>query len=158
MSWEKRKHPRFECRGTASVQIAAGKPPCPAKIVDLSAEGCLLILREQQNLMKDITVELAFEINHLPFRVRAQAKAVRSEKMVGFQFLDLNERARRNLKDLVEEVKADMLKHLIEIREREDWLKAHRPIDSEDSSGWSPTPPGDETQWSDGTGQHPKKP
>jgi c-di-GMP-binding flagellar brake protein YcgR len=120
MSWERRRDPRFECRGVASVQLATGEPPCAGKIVDLSAAGCLLVFRKRQCLPQDMHVELTFEVDHLPFRVRAQVKNVRSDTMAGFQFLGLSARVRRDLKDLVEELKENILKRIAEIKAHED--------------------------------------
>jgi hypothetical protein len=152
MDWEKRRNPRFECRGVASVQTAAGDPPCPARIVDLSLEGCQLIFQKRQSFPKDKRVELTFEVDHLPFRVRGQVKAIRSDKIAGFQFLELSERARRALEALIQELKENILKRIAELKAHEEWLKAHGQVDSEDSAGQGYEPEADAIEWSDETG------
>jgi hypothetical protein len=107
---EKRRYPRIKCTGPAAVQIAAGEESCPATIVNLSARGCLLHLRRPQRLWRDMLVELTFEINHLPFRVRGQVKAIRTDTTIGFQFPLLSERVRNQLEDLMKELMATIMK------------------------------------------------
>ena len=107
---EKRHYPRIKCTGPAAVQIAAGEKSCPATIVNLSARGCLLHLRRPQRLWRDMLVELTFEINHLPFRVRGQVKAIRTDTTIGFQFPLLSERVRNQLEDLMKELMATIMK------------------------------------------------
>jgi len=87
------------------MQITPDEPLCRARIVDLSVEGCLLVLLEPQILREDTLVELTFCVNNLPFRVRAQAKSIRTDAKIGFQFPHLSERVRLQLEDLIEELK-----------------------------------------------------
>jgi c-di-GMP-binding flagellar brake protein YcgR len=114
MEWDKRRSPRFECRGAASVRIAVGEPPCQARIVDLSLDGCLLVSQRPHGLTQDMKVELIFEVRHLPFRVRGQVKVLRSETMVGFEFVNLTDRVRRDLYALIEELKEEIIKRVKE--------------------------------------------
>jgi len=107
---EKRRHYRLGCTGPAAVQVAASEPFLPATIVDLSAGGCRMVLRQPQLLRKDTLVELTFNIHHLSFRVRGQVRAVRSDSTIGFQFPALSERVRKELDDLMKELVADIRK------------------------------------------------
>jgi len=100
------------------VKISADEPPCHATIVDLSVEGCLLVFQKRQSLSNNLKVELIFEVNHLPFRVRGQVRGIRSSKMVGLQFIQLNGRVRRELEALIEELKEDIIKRLAELKAR----------------------------------------
>jgi hypothetical protein len=61
-------------------------------------------LKEPLILIMDETVELIFNVNQIPFRVRGKVRALRSEKMVGFQFPQLSERSRRQLEELIGEL------------------------------------------------------
>jgi c-di-GMP-binding flagellar brake protein YcgR len=106
---EKRRFPRIECTGTAGVKIPTGEEAYPATIVNLSAGGCLMVLHKPQRLAQDAAVELEFKVNDLPFRVKGQVKAVRSEAKVGFQFLQLNTKVQRQLEDLID----DLIKHVV---------------------------------------------
>ena len=106
---EKRRYPRIECTGTAGVKMKTGDEAYPATIVNLSAGGCLLVLHKPQRLSRDTAVELSFQVNDRPFKVRGQVKAIRSEAKVGFQFLQLNGKVQRQLEDLIDE----LIKHIV---------------------------------------------
>jgi hypothetical protein len=105
---EKRRYPRIKCTGPAAVRLAAEEESCPATIVNLSARGCLVHFRKPQRLSRDMLVELTFEINHLPFRVRGQVKAIRTDTTIGFQFPLLSDRVRNQLEDLMKELTEDI--------------------------------------------------
>ena len=111
---EKRRHTRILCTGSAGVQMRAGEAFHPAKIVNLSAGGCLMALQKPQSLSQDTMVELTFQINDLPFRVRGQAKGTRSDTRIGFQFPLLSKSIRRQLEDLVEELIDNVVKRFAE--------------------------------------------
>jgi len=114
---ENRRYPRVGCIGTAGIQLAAGEPIHPAKIVNLSAGGCLIVLQDPQPLEQDMMVELTFQINHLPFRVRGQVKAIRSETRIGFEFPTLSNRVRRQIEDMVDELIDNVVKRFAENKE-----------------------------------------
>jgi hypothetical protein len=104
LTQENRSHPRMDCAGTASVLITPGEPVCLAGVVDLSVLGCLLAFHEPLTLERDALVELTFCVNNLPFRVRAQAKSIRSNTRIGFEFPQLRDRIKLQLEDLIEEL------------------------------------------------------
>jgi c-di-GMP-binding flagellar brake protein YcgR len=107
---EQRRNPRLDCAGPATVQIAPGEELCPATISNLSAGGCLMVLRRPQRLSQDMLVELTFGVNHLPFRVRGLVRAIRSDTTIGFQFHLLSERVRKQLDDLMKEIMENIMK------------------------------------------------
>ncbi len=114
MSEEQRRHPRLRCFGSGEVYFEVNGVPCPAKVLNLSLEGCLLILQapDQEPWMEPLTVahdqfvEIVFSVNQLPFRVRGQIKAVRPDQQLGLRFPALGRRTRVRLEDLIEELKA----------------------------------------------------
>ncbi len=109
MAKEQRRSPRFQCAGTAGVEVAPAGVPCPAKVVNLSAGGCLLVFKEPQFLVQDTIVELTFRINGLQFRVWGQVRAIRSATQIGFQFSLLSDRVRRRLEDLITQLIEDFI-------------------------------------------------
>lgn len=109
MADERRRKPRFECSGIAGVQLDAGGIPYPARIVNLSAEGCLLVLKEPQRLSQDTIVELTFKVDNLKFRVWGQVRAIRSDRQIGFQFPLLSDRVRGRIEDLIAQLIEDFL-------------------------------------------------
>ena len=73
-----------------------------------------MVLQKPQILEQDALVELTFHINHLPFRVRGQVKAVRSDTRIGFEFPQLSKRVRTQLEDLVDELIGNIVKRFAE--------------------------------------------
>ena len=101
----RRLNPRLQCSGSAGIQtLPVREKPCPAKIIDLSIGGCLMEFERPLALAKDEIVELIFSVNHMPFHVRGQVRAIRSETLVGFQFPHLIDRVREHLRDLIREL------------------------------------------------------
>lgn len=108
---ELRQSPRLGCRGLGAVQtLPASERPCPARILNLSVGGCLMELKAPLDLAVSEIVELIFNINQMPFRVRAKVRALRSKGLVGFQFLQLSERTRRYLHELIGELIESLIK------------------------------------------------
>jgi len=107
---ERRRELRFRCTGHAEILLAVDAPLLPAKIVDVSRGGCLIVLQDSQTLVSNANVELTFSVHHLPFRMQGQAAAIRSDKTVGFKFTSLSKRARGQIEDLLEELAADWRK------------------------------------------------
>jgi c-di-GMP-binding flagellar brake protein YcgR len=107
---EQRRYPRIACNCTAGIRMAAGEAFVPASVVNLSAGGCLMILEDPQRLPRGRTVELAFQINRLPFRVHGQVKTIRSETRVGFQFSHMDEHLQRRLEGQVEALIRNLVK------------------------------------------------
>ena len=107
---DRRRDFRFKCTGRADVLLAADTPSLPAKIVDVSRGGCLIVLHKSQTLVPNATAELTFNVNHLHFRVPGQVAAIRSETTVGFRFTSLSERTRRQLEELIAELDAEWRK------------------------------------------------
>ena len=111
MASERRRTQRADCEGLAVVQkLPAVGTPIPAKIENLSEGGCLIELDvgtvAEAVLALDQHVELSFEVNQLSFRIRATVRSVRSNTKIGFQFCDMSERARGQLQDLIDELRA----------------------------------------------------
>jgi c-di-GMP-binding flagellar brake protein YcgR len=101
---QRRRHARLECSGSARVYLLDEGLELPGKIMDLSLEGCLVVLQKPMALREDAVVEINFSVKQLPFRVRAQVKVRRSQTTVGFQFLKISLRGRRQLGELIEEL------------------------------------------------------
>ena len=104
---QRRRSSRWACSGEAGIVLSMELPTMPARIADLSAEGCLLIAKQPIDLAREAKVELVFTINQLPFRVRALVKVIRLETTYGFQFLQLSNRSQQRLAELLEELEED---------------------------------------------------
>jgi hypothetical protein len=102
---ENRQSPRLGCGGIGAIQtLPACERPFPARILNLSVGGCLMELQGPLNLAMDEIVELIFNVNQMPFHVRGKVRTVRSKVLIGFQFLQLSERTRRQLQELIGEL------------------------------------------------------
>jgi len=55
-------------------------------------------------------VELIFNVNHLPFRVRGHVRGLRSSTMFGFHFFGVSVRTSLQIEDLIEELKESAAK------------------------------------------------
>ena len=109
---QKRRHPRMECSGNASLHLLGEGIDFRGKIIDLSLEGCLIALEESAGLKVDAVVELSFSVRQLPFRVRAQVKVMRSPLLIGFHFLMISGRASGQMGELIEELSDERLQQM----------------------------------------------
>jgi len=120
---ELRRAPRLQCSGAAGIQtLPACNKPCPATIINLSIGGCLMESERSLTLTKNEIVELTFCVNQMPIRVRGCVRAIRSESVIGFQFPQVSDRVRRQLEDLVGELRFPRLPSYSQRRFRHSWL------------------------------------
>ena len=110
MAEEQRKHPRLHCAGDAELHLLTELAPRPAKVQDLSIQGCLLLADRPVALEPGTLLEISFVVNRLPFRVKAQLRVARSATMFGFQFFQVSARTTRQLEDLIVELQEDNFK------------------------------------------------
>jgi|GEM_PF-2035129 len=111
METERRHFPRINCTGRAQLQAWIDEEPCSGRILDLSAEGCLIALEFPQQIDLDTIVELTFEVDRSPFRVLGRVRSVRSDTALGLHFPALPPRARRRLGDLIQDMLDDRARH-----------------------------------------------
>ncbi|MGA3346103.1 MAG: PilZ domain-containing protein [Terracidiphilus sp.] len=122
---ELRRSPRLQCSGTAGIQtLPACDKPVPAKIIDLSIGGCLMEFESPKELAIDEIVELIFNVNHMPFRVRGKVRMIHSRTLMGFQFPQLSDRIRMQLEDLV----GELIERLAKLHQES---LANRPVDDD---------------------------
>jgi len=120
---EHRHAPRLQCSGVAGIQtLPSCDKPCPATIINLSIGGCLM--ESERPLMFDMNeiVELIFCVNQMPFRVRGRVRVIRSESVTGFQFPQVSDRVRRQLEDLIGELRSPRQPSFGPRRSRHSWL------------------------------------
>jgi hypothetical protein len=107
---ELRKRPRFECDGIAEIHLLGVEKSLPARIEDLSLQGCKLVLLDEAADDPEFDLptvfELTFTVNELSFRVRGRSTGMRTKRCIGVEFLDLLPRLESYIRDLVEELAA----------------------------------------------------
>jgi PilZ domain len=100
MENDRRSYPRVRCNCPAALDLGADQPT-HARIVDLSAEGCHLLFDSPQDIRRGTEMLMTFEVENIPFGVRAQAKSIRSDTSVGIYFPEMIESNRADLQALV---------------------------------------------------------
>lgn len=102
--WERRRHPRFLCSGTAEVRSLASGVTARGRIANLNLGGCLIEPEQLPVLRRQEPVEMTFVVRQLPVRVQGVVRQVRSIGSIGVQFTLLSERGRRRLGELIAEL------------------------------------------------------
>jgi PilZ domain len=100
MENDRRISPRFACNGLAKIRIS-NEPPIPVHVLDLSAEGCHLLLEAPCSIGRDSEVVMTFEVDGVPFNTILTAKSIRSETSFGFRFPKMTEEVLIQLQSLV---------------------------------------------------------
>ena len=83
----------------------------PGHIVDISTGGCRIRTERQFPVGIFRRVEVEFRIEGLPFRLGGVTQAIYDPFNVGIRFLDLSDRKREQLLQLIDEVRK-MQEHL----------------------------------------------
>ncbi|WP_348263146.1 PilZ domain-containing protein [Telmatobacter sp. DSM 110680] len=76
------------------------------RIIDISLGGCHILTEKRFPVGIFRRVEIEFHMEGLPFRLGGVTQAVYDPFNVGLRFLDLSERKREQLQQLVDEIKA----------------------------------------------------
>ena len=100
---ERRQQARQEVNDTASVYLINGGAVLRGRIVDLSLGGCR-IWTESRFLVGIYTrVEAEFYVCGQPFRLGGVIQATHDRQQVGIRFLDMSDRKREQVEQLIEE-------------------------------------------------------
>jgi hypothetical protein len=100
MENDRRISPRFACNGLAEI-LVANEAPIPVHILDLSVEGCHLLLEAPCAIGRDSEIIMKFEVDGVPFHTILTAKSIRSETSFGFCFPKMTEDVLIQLQSLV---------------------------------------------------------
>jgi hypothetical protein len=79
----------------------------PGHILNLSLGGCRLHTDNRFNVGIYVRVETEFFLRGLPFRLAGVSQVVVDKHTVGIRFLDLSERKREQLVELIAEIEED---------------------------------------------------
>ena len=96
-----RRHPVDDC---ATIRLINMALDVPGRIVDLSLGGCRI--RTQTRFPVGIyrRVEAEFRIQGRPFRIAGVTQAIYDPFNVGIRFLDVSDRKREDLRELIDEI------------------------------------------------------
>jgi len=109
---ERRAQARFEVESSAVIYCVRTGLTLRGSIQDLSLGGCCIRIDERFQMGIYTRVEVEFVIEHEPFRLGGVTQSIHGEQQVGIRFIDLSERKRWQIGQLIEEIKARQAKQV----------------------------------------------
>jgi hypothetical protein len=134
---ERRKESRFPVDGAAVLLLLHPGVRLRGRILDLSLHGCQFRTDDCFPIGIHHRAEIEFHLDGLPFRLAGVTQSIHDRHKVGVLFLDVSERKREQLIDLIAEIEA--------LQQR---LASPAPDDNSlpaDGSGHSPAAAADES-------------
>jgi hypothetical protein len=101
---DRRGQARHEVDTTASIFLVNVGSALRGRIVDLSLGGCRIRTDERFPVGIYTRVEAEFHLQGLPFRLGGVIQAIHNRFTVGIRFLDLSDRKRQQVLDLIDEI------------------------------------------------------
>ena len=106
---ERRCDPRYSVDTHATVFFIDVRAQIMGRIVDLSMSGCRIRTDERFPVGIYRRVETEFKVDGLPFRLAGVVQALHDRFTVGIRFLDMSQRKRDQLAQLMEEIAEEQL-------------------------------------------------
>ncbi len=103
---ERRAFRRLKVDTRAQLHLVKTGICMPGAIQDLSMAGCRIVTTEPFNVGIYVRVETEFFLHGLPFRLGGVSQAIINRNTIGVRFLDMSERKREQLAELIEEIRA----------------------------------------------------
>ncbi len=101
---ERRSQVRHQVDTSATIFLVRGGGTLTGRILDLSLNGCRIRTDERFPLGIYTRVETEFRLEGLPFRLGGVVQAIHGPFAVGVRFLDMSERKREQVAELIEEI------------------------------------------------------
>ncbi len=101
---DRRAGARHEVDNSASILLVNVGSTLRGRILDLSLSGCRIRTHERFPVGIYTRVEAEFRLEGLPFRLGGVIQAIHDRHTVGIRFLDLSERKRQQVQDLIGEI------------------------------------------------------
>jgi PilZ domain len=101
---ERRQQTRHEVDTTATILLVNVGSILKGRILDLSLAGCRIRTDERFPVGIYTRVETEFRLEGLPFRLGGVIQAIHNRNTVGIRFLDLSDRKRNQVLDLIGEI------------------------------------------------------
>ena len=102
---ERRKQPRQAVDTSAEIQVVHGGLTLPGRILDISPGGCHIRTNQPFPMGIFLRVETVFRLHGLPFRLGGVTQVVHDRYHVGIRFLEMSDRKRETLDELIAEIK-----------------------------------------------------
>ena len=101
---ERRVHDRHAVDTRVNLTLVRGAITMQGNILNLSQGGCRLRTDERFNVGIYTRVEAEFYLHGLPFRLAGVSQAILDKNTIGVRFLDMSERKRAQLTELIVEI------------------------------------------------------
>jgi c-di-GMP-binding flagellar brake protein YcgR len=101
---ERRQQARHEVDTTATILLVNVASTLKGRILDLSLTGCRIRTDERFPVGIYTRVETEFRLEGLPFRLGGVIQSIHDRNNVGIRFLDLSERKREQVLELINEI------------------------------------------------------
>ena len=101
---ERRVHDRHAVDTRVNLTLVRGAITMQGSILNLSQGGCRLRTDERFNVGIYTRVEAEFYLHGLPFRLAGVSQAILDKNTIGVRFLDMSERKRAQLTELILEI------------------------------------------------------
>jgi PilZ domain len=103
---ERRKEPRHNVDGRAALCLLDPAVRLRGRILDLSWNGCQFRTDDCYSIEIYRRVEIEFHLDGLPFLIAGVTQSIHKPHKVGVRFLNVSERKRRQLDELIGEIDA----------------------------------------------------
>jgi len=101
---ERRKEPRHTVDGSAILHLLDAAIQLRGRILDLSRSGCQFRTDDCFPMGIYRRVEIEFQLDGLPFRLGGVTQSLHKRNRVGVRFLEMSERKRLQLDELIVEM------------------------------------------------------
>jgi hypothetical protein len=101
---ERRTHSRHEVDTTAVIFLINVASRLKGRILDLSMNGCRIRTDDRFPVGIYTRIEVEFHLEGLPFRLGGVIQAIHDYRLVGIRFLDMSDRKRNQVEELIDEI------------------------------------------------------
>ena len=101
---ERRVQPRHEVNIAVAILFIKSGSRLGGRILDLSLSGCRIRTDERFPVGIFTRIEMEFCLKGMPFRLLGVIQGIRDRHNVGIRFLDMSERKRKQVEELMEEI------------------------------------------------------
>jgi c-di-GMP-binding flagellar brake protein YcgR len=103
---ERRAYPRYAVDCEAEVFPVSGSTKIKGRLTDLSLGGCRVVADQRYMAGILVRIEVQFQIRGIAFRIVGVTVGSRGARVLAVRFLDIPERRRKELAEILEEVAA----------------------------------------------------
>ena len=101
---ERRAEPRLAVDTSAAICLIRSGSRLNGRILDLSLDGCRIRSDERLPVGIYTRIEAEFRLDGSPFRLAGVIQAIHEQRVVGIRFLDVSERKRNQLGQLIRDI------------------------------------------------------